>query len=341
MDRGRGQVRIRNSGGIELDMSQEALEKDIVLASQGGAEAASRLLAALASGDRRAQAKAAASLGIGEVASLWDYLMEFACIGTWAGRNLDVLNSKRRQALMPKVKALFLAQPDGSSRGARESALLRGLRNRDARVRRFAAAMLGQWEGETVAGELVPLLADPDTGVRLRAARALGVLGDVKAVPALVEALGHSDDLIAGEAADALALIGEAALPALVDALSNQDSHVRWHAAKSLSQMANPRAADALISALNDDDFGVRWFAAKGLAAMGSRAIVPLLRTLRTKEITPWLADGAIHVFKNIKEPEVIVLVQELEKRLGDSYANVEVPLEADRVLRILEEAYR
>jgi len=46
-------------------------------------------------------------------------------------------------------------------------------------------------------------------------------------------------------------------------------------------------------------------------------------------------------VLKNIKDPNVIILVEDLEKKLGDSYANVQVPIEADRLLRKLEEAYR
>lgn len=317
--------------------SQENLESDILLASKGDPAAAGRVLAPLGAEDRRTQVRAVTSLIRAARSSVWEYLMEYACLGTWAGRRVDLPASIRRRGLVPRLTTLFLARRDGVSGSEREAVLLKGLGSPDARVRRFAAGLLGQWEGEVEPGPLVALLRDPDTRVRLQAARALGRVGNAKAVPALIDALGHSDDLIAGEAADALALTGEAALQPLMEALGHHDPHLRWHAAKALAQMADPRAAEALISAFDDDDFGVRWFAARGLAAMGSRGVVPLLRTLRTKEITPWLADGAIHVLKNIKEPDVIVLVQELEKRLGDSYANVEVPLEADRVLRKLE----
>ena len=333
----RGKVIDREAQRLGVGSAQKAPDADIALASQGDAGAAARILALMGGEDRLVQARTASGLIKGAAAPLWDYVLEYAGLGTWAGRKVNLPGSIRRRTLMPRLTALFLDRRDGSAGREREAVLMRGLGSPEARVRRFAATVLGQWESYVDPGSLVPLLTDPDVGVRLRAARALGRMGDPQAVPALIEALGHSDDLIAGEAADALALMGEAALQPLIEVLGNRDPHLRWHAAKALGQMGDPRAADALIFALNDEDFGVRWLAAKGLATMGSRAVVPLLRTLRTRVMTPWLAEGAIHVLKNIREPDVIVLVQELERRLGDSYANVEVPLEADRVLRKLE----
>ena len=339
METGKGEVTDVDSPAVGPGAGQETFKTDLMRASQGDPGAAGRILSELGSEDRRAQALAALAMIKDGSASLWGHILEYVSLGTWAGKQLALTGSVSDRALKPRLVALLLTRQDGRSSDDREAVLVRGLASPDPKVRRSAVDILGQRENSQHLERLLPLLSDPDVGVRLRAARALGRIGDPRAVPALVEALGQSDDLIAGEAADALALVGEPALEPLIQALGQIDPHVRWHAAKALSQMANLRAADALISALNDEDFGVRWFAANGLAAMGSRAVVPLLRTLRVKQINPWVAEGAIHVLRNIREPDVIILVQELEKRLGDSYANVEVPLEADRVLRKLEGA--
>ena len=341
MDTAKGKVidRIPRRTGVQL--SHEVLEADIRRASVGDVKAAERLLTELAGEDRRVQSRVAAVILRTADRGFWDHLLEFIRLGTWGSRQVALHASVTPRNLQPKLAGLFLSRQDRPSAPARLDTLAAGLSSPDANVRRLAVDLLRQWHGPIDPGPLVSLLHDADTGVRLRAARALGRVGDVRVVPALIETLGHVDDLIAGEAADALARIGEPALGLLINALGHKDPHVRWHAAKALAEMANPRAAGALIAALDDEDFSGRWCAAEGLASMGTSALFTLLKTLRAQKMTPWLAEGAIHVLKNVKDPKLVLLVEELEKMLWDAYANVEVPIEADRVLRKLEEAYR
>ncbi|MDO8689739.1 MAG: HEAT repeat domain-containing protein [Dehalococcoidia bacterium] len=314
---------------------------DVSHATNGDVRAAGRLLSDLSGEDRRLQSRAAAVILASAEKGFWMNMLEFAAIGTWSGEAIAVPASIERRNLLPKLAGLFLARQDGSSAPARREALASGLSSPEPGVRRFVVDLVRSWGGALEQGGLVPLLNDSDTGVRLRAARTLGKVGDGRAVTALIDALGHRDDLTAGEAADALARIGEPALDPLIEALHDEDAYVRWHAAKALADMANLRAAGALLAALDDQDSGVRWFASNGLAAMGPRVLVPLLRTLRTRKLTPWLAEAAIHILKNIKDAKTVMLVDELEKMLGDSYANVEAPIEADRLLKKLEEAHR
>lgn len=328
----------RSAHRTGVRMSQEALYEDISRASEGDPKAAARILTELAGEDRRAQARAALAIVNMGNEPLWYNLIEFACIGKWVGQEVAVNVPEARRTLQPKVVALFLTRQNLPSAKERLEALTRALTSREAGVRRFAAELLREWDGSIDSGPLVSLINDPDVSVRLRAARALGKKGDASAVQPLIEALRQDDDLIAGEAADALAAIGGPAVDPLIKALHDNDSHVRWRAAKALSEMANPRTVDSLLDALDDQNFGVRWNAARGLAAIGRQAVVPLLRTLRVKAVTPWLAEGAIHVLKNVKDPDLIILVEELEKRLWDTYAYIDVPIEADRVLRKLEE---
>ncbi|MDP2726939.1 MAG: HEAT repeat domain-containing protein, partial [Dehalococcoidia bacterium] len=299
MDTHKGEVKNRDPQITEARLAREALNMDITRASQGDVEAAAGILSKLAGEDRRAQAIITSAVLTVADPALWEYLLEFACSGTWAGKSVDLPDSISQRILRPKLASLFLARQDGPSAASRYDVLIRGLSSREACVRHFALDLLGQWPSRVDLESLIPLLHDPDMGVRLRAARALGKTGDARAVPALIDALGHSDDLIAGEATDALALIGEAALEPLIRALQVHDPYVRWHAAKALAEMADPRAAGALIDALDDQNFGVRWTAANGLVALGRQALAPLLRALRIKETTPWLAEAAIHVLKN------------------------------------------
>ncbi len=341
MSTAKGKVIDRSPRRTGVQLSQEELEADIREASTGDARAAGRLLTRLTGEDRRSQARVAAAVLSNADRGFWEHLLEFACQETWAGHKVSLPTSVSHRDLRPKLRGLFLYRQDEPSAAARRDALVAGISSPDPAVRRLAVDLLHQGQRPIESDTLVPLLHDPDTGVRLRAARSLGKSGDAQAVPALIHALGHHDDLVAGEASDALARLGEPALEPLINALRDKDPGIRWHAAKALADIADPRAAQALIAALDDQDFGVRWFAANGLAAMGTRAVFPLLRALRTRALTPWIAEGAIHVLKNIKDPNVVLLVEELERKLGDSYANVEVPIEADRVLRKLEEAYR
>ncbi|MDP2663414.1 MAG: HEAT repeat domain-containing protein [Dehalococcoidia bacterium] len=341
MDMHTGKITHKSSRISGAQRSHDALLADVSHASNGDVRAAGRLLSDLSGEDRRLQSRAAAAILASAGTGFWMNMLEFAAIGTWSGGAVALPASIERRNLLPKLAGLFLARQDESSATARREALASGLSSPEPGVRRFVVDLLRSWGGALDQAGLVSLLNDSDAGVRLRAARTLGKVGDGRAVLALIEALGYSDDLIAGEAADALARIGEPALEPLTAALRDEDPYVRWHAAKALAEMANLRAADALLAALDDQNFGVRWYASNGLAAMGTRVLVPLLRTLRTHKLTPWLAEAAIHILKNIKDAKTVMLVEELEKMLGDSYANVEAPIEADRLLKKLEEAYR
>jgi HEAT repeat protein len=93
-------------------------------------------------------------------------------------------------------------------------------------------------------GEMAALLADPDRGVRRRAALAAGRIGDVAAVPALVARLGDSEVEVRQMAAFALGLVGDrAAVDPLLLALKAPEAVVRGRAAEALGQIGDPRAA--------------------------------------------------------------------------------------------------
>src|SRR5262245_61803438 len=183
-------------------------------------------------------------------------------------------------------------------------------------VRQQAAALLGRigLEAGPAAGQLVPLLSDPDPHVRAVAARALGEIrpddpavvaalvgrldtddrADVirplsqfksaarGAVPQLCQIMAtHPDEGVRWEAARTLGKIGphaKSAVPALVKAMMDPAAKVREHAAEALGDIG-PEAAVAvpdLVAVLDDPDGGVRRDAVRSLGQMGKAAAAAL-----------------------------------------------------------------
>lgn len=118
------------------------------------------------------------------------------------------------------------------------------------RVRQQAAAGLAR-QGGVVARRVLAnvLIGDADVNVRARAARALGVPGDNRAIAPLVAVVGNSEEAAAvrGEAAEALGVIGHAAVePLLMHALGDADAEVRIGAINGLGLLGGLGALPAL-----------------------------------------------------------------------------------------------
>lgn len=106
---------------------------------------------------------------------------------------------------------------------------------------------------------------EPLWTVRLTAAMALGELRNAQAIEALLLALLDESPVVAMNAADALAKIGDAALDPLIASLADARARVRSGAARALGQIRDARASQALMGAANDEDGEVCQYAAAGL----------------------------------------------------------------------------
>lgn len=156
----------------------------------------------------------------------------------------------------------------GDPRGI--SYLLPALGDEDREVQRYAVRALIKINREAVA----PLLAFLETAsVRgtSAAVRALGDIGDARALPALlqrVHGLARQDVLHAlGKLKDPRA---EAAL---IDGLTDVDWQSRMNAAMSLGALGGPAAASALEQALEDEVLVVREWAARSLEMISGRHV--------------------------------------------------------------------
>ena len=199
--------------------------------------------------------------------------------------------------------------------------------------------------------ELVAQLKDGDANSREEAAEALGNIGDVSAIPALIVALEDENDvgwkavgalgkiarcnpeyaqksvvpalivalkdrsvLISEKAAWALVKFGKPAVSALIRALGDEDDTVRADAAWALGKIGDATATPALIVALKDTGFVVRKRAAEALGKIKDPiAISALIMALKDEEVeVRW---GAIVALGKIGNPEAI---EPLAKRLWE-----------------------
>lgn len=136
----------------------------------------------------------------------------------------------------------------------------------NASERRNAAWAIGELtnmrggERAEAVPRLVSLLTDSDEWVRMAAARALGEIGDVRAVDKLVAALADGEWRVRKVAAWALSeLKDERAVDALCRVLvSDSQGEVRQTAAMALGEIRSQKALTSLKQALNDAEPRVR-----------------------------------------------------------------------------------
>ncbi|MGB2842281.1 MAG: HEAT repeat domain-containing protein [Halobacteriota archaeon] len=113
-------------------------------------------------------------------------------------------------------------------------------------------------EKRDVMGLIKALQYKSDLEVRINAEKALGDVGDIRAVVPLIQALKDENWRVRSEAARALGKIkGALAVETLVHALEDEDSDVRKRAAAALGNIGEP-AVEPLIHALKDEDSDVR-----------------------------------------------------------------------------------
>src|SRR5262249_13522667 len=141
--------------------------------------------------------------------------------------------------------------------------------------------------GAVILPELLPLLNDEDSYVRLQAVWWVRKLGKkaAEAVPRLLALVKDSDYQVREQATKALAEIGPARgsdVSSLRDAVSDPSSHLRYDAAGILRQMgAKEDVAAELIEQLATGDVTARVAAIEGLKMLASPAAVgPLCRAL-------------------------------------------------------------
>ncbi|MFG2044014.1 HEAT repeat domain-containing protein [Dactylosporangium sp. NPDC048998] len=144
--------------------------------------------------------------------------------------------------------------------------------------------------------QLIELLDHPQWIVVDEAIKALGVLGDVSAVPALRPLLGDGAEWVRQRAADALAKIGGAeALEALWDEFEHRRFPRIGYIASGLA-LFTPDIIPRLIEAAADRDPDRRYWAAVALGSTGDERVVPTLERLQAEDRGATVFDGEVRV---------------------------------------------
>jgi HEAT repeat protein len=165
-------------------------------------------------------------------------------------------------------------------RPARVEHFQEALRDKDERVRAFAAICLSHADGEVpqAVAALVESLNDEACMVRESAAQTIAILGSAAlgAVPALIEVLRRDDCIDAQiHASNALVEIGaeESRIMDLAWVLMNpeEDALVRRNVAKTLGRIGAP-AVSVLLGALRSNRDSIRSAAIRGLIELRPRA---------------------------------------------------------------------
>jgi HEAT repeat protein len=238
--------------------------------------------------------------------------------------------------------------------------LPRPIQLRRARMRLWLQASWWWWKkryqlAEPLAAVALALrtkLADSSPGVRLEAAKSLGLIGQragSAATADLLGLLGDQDETVRCEAALTLGKIGasdQSTQAALVDLLKDGSAAIRAAAAQSLGllQESAAPAVPALVEALRDPDDNVRQAVSEAIGEIGTvpeAAMVPLVGGLSSPdtlvrantaralgEIGSAAAEAAPALVEAMEDSNDAVRAEAVEAlgKLGTAAADIAVP---------------
>jgi HEAT repeat protein len=188
--------------------------------------------------------------------------------------------------------------------------------------------LIAYWDAEralVAAGEpavpgLLEALTELSSWAQSHALRALGRIGDARAVSTLLQTLAHdsgeSDPRIEWFAAEALARIGTPALDPLLALVTSDNAHLRRWSAVALGEMGT-QAVESLLERATDSDPKVREAALIAVGQIGDRrAVDALLRLLESSD--PRLCVLAVSALGGCVRGEVFAPLVQLMQRPND-----------------------
>jgi len=158
--------------------------------------------------------------------------------------------------------------------GQAATALVEAIGSRRLPAERIIERIGERWATAAILAKLEQLGPNGSTTIRSALARALGLSGDERAEPALVEALSSPHLEVRVSAARALATCGsDECRPHLVRAMNDRAWEVRAQAAASLGALGATEAVPALADNLAHPAWWVRANAATALGRLGDEGV--------------------------------------------------------------------
>jgi HEAT repeat protein len=195
--------------------------------------------------------------------------------------------------------------------------------------------------GSPMVDRLIEQVEDADLATRRAAVIALGHIGDVRAVPAIVAVITQDDRDLFGPAAAALARLGDArAFEPLVGLLGDDDlsvrhaaigalnsigyagmaarmrtlldapdAHVRESAVKIAGYFGYRECAEGLLARCGDPDEAVRAAALEHVAYLDDERVLPLLVEALERD-TPRARAAAVQALAHVTSPQVLPVLR-------------------------------
>ena len=156
--------------------------------------------------------------------------------------------------------------------------IIKALRDGNLSLRVKAANALGQLGDKRAVIPLIEALKDEKSGIRAEAAKALGQLGDERAIVPLIESLEAYDLRVRAWAADSLGKLSGTAIVPL--SMARRDNHVgataRGAALQAVKRLCGTTVG-SLIQALKSDDLTTRAVALKALGKLSDAIVNSLM----------------------------------------------------------------
>jgi HEAT repeat protein len=160
---------------------------------------------------------------------------------------------------------------------------VRLLRDGDTFIQEKALETVLASKDELVIRQIVPLLEDKDTGVRMAALEILKKMGHLDRA-AIIPLVYHENEDIRVYGCEILGCLKDSGtVGILVGKLEDEDDNVRTAAVTALGEFRSDGAIDALLSILKENDW-IAFSAIYGLGKIGSkRAQEPLMEVFRSR----------------------------------------------------------
>ncbi|MEI6845577.1 MAG: HEAT repeat domain-containing protein [Candidatus Firestonebacteria bacterium] len=171
--------------------------------------------------------------------------------------------------------------------------LLKALKDRDKEVRKYAALSLGKLKAPEAREPLKGLAGDPEIEVRTGAALGLKRLGEKPRnfdLTALVEDLESPDTGVRCRAVKLFGVIGnEKTNIKIAEKLKDPKKEVRWYAVRALERQNDPATFPALLGALKDPENDIQRKALQAIAGLNYtgavKEVAAMLTETSSKEI--------------------------------------------------------
>jgi HEAT repeat protein len=184
----------------------------------------------------------------------------------------------------------------------------RSLRRRIAWRRALAARTLGIVGAEEAVSDLLERLGDSNRYVREAAVRALGRIGDPRALRALGELFAAPGQVAPGLVYEALVSFGEGSAQAFREGLWSKDVHVRLAAVYGCAAVLEPETARSSLERMLADEAGaVRAAAAQLLGRLGGASVPESLRRASRDEQRS-VRRAAVSALQSYDDPQAVRL---------------------------------